>query len=227
MTSRFWLNVAALSAVATVIAVAAIAIPAERANAAIALAVLLFAAAVGLLFFLPRSRQGRNEAATLGSLGPVGAICSAQLIWSGISVLVALNGHVAASYAMDAVAVGGFIVAWSLLNIVARLIGHASASSETVSDHGVWHRRISGLAHICTENSMRLSVMDLADSIRYVARDRAGSASVTNTGIAQSIDALESAIRQNDASSVSLGIKELQLALAEREQRLKSERTKI
>jgi phage shock protein PspC (stress-responsive transcriptional regulator) len=216
-----------LAAIATVIAVAAISVPHEYVNSAFILAILLLAAAVGFLFYVPHATRMQSQSANLALIGPVGTLSMVLLVWSGFALVAALCNYVTASFAMDALTIGGFVVAWSLLKIASQVVTHAAEDTEKSSQHGTWQARVSGLTTLCIDEKMRQPVSRLAENIRYIARDSTTGAHAENSQIAKLIDTLETAIRDQDLPGTLAYVHQLETVLAQREQALKALRSKI
>src|SRR5271167_1445480 len=116
MNPRSWMTVAAVAAAVTILAFALIAFPDAQWGAPAIVALLLFAASVaGVLAFPASIRSTTTDAVAIASIGPLGVLALGLLFWTGLVLLLALNGSASGLlWGMNALTLGGFVIAYAL-----------------------------------------------------------------------------------------------------------------
>jgi hypothetical protein len=222
-----WLNLAAATAALTALIVITILVPAEAGTPAVMCAALLVSLVIAFLFLWPRIGRRDSESAQIAMLGPVGTLSGMLLVGAGAALYAALAGHSALSLALDVVTVGGFVAGVSLARVSADTIAEQARIVEAPSQHGVWQSRVTQLVSLCPDDRTRQPLSQLADALRYAARDLPGQAGPENARIDNAIGQLEGALHDKDPQAVLAAVSAIQVALAQREQALKARRSKI
>lgn len=228
MKSVGMLNLAALVAAATIMALAAILFPEHlKSNASIS-ALVIFALSVGFMFYVPsvlvRDRAGSN-AASMASIGMAGVISSLLLIATAIGFCLALTGYERLAMAADVLAVGGLIVGGLIVRSALLVVDNVSNSSSAVSKHSAWQQELKILSGVVRDDALKKDLERVSEKLRYSASDVVGG-SPQDADIDGLLSASKEAVFSDDSSGLKGLMLKVEVLLAQREVYLRSARSK-
>ena len=109
MTPTLCLRAVALAAMLAAVAVALALMPESCQRLDVFVSLVLLGAAAGFVLYLPLGVAAGVENVDVLMLGPLAVLGCAAAVASGAALLAAFSGHSAASWVLDAIAVGGFV----------------------------------------------------------------------------------------------------------------------
>jgi hypothetical protein len=115
MTPTLCLRVVALAATLAAVAVALALMPQSCQRLDVFVPLFLLGAAAGFVLYLPLGVAAGVENVDVLMLGPLAVLGCAAAVASGAALLAACSGHAAASWVLDAIAVGGFVAGWRVV----------------------------------------------------------------------------------------------------------------
>lgn len=228
MKSVGMLNLAALVAAATIMALAAVLFPDYLTSNVSIATLVIFALSVGFMFYVPsilvRDGAGSN-AASMASLGMAGTISTLLLITTAIGFFLALAGYERVAIAADIFAVGGLIVGGLVLRSALVVVGGISASSSTVSKHSLWQQEMKMLSGVVRDDLLKKDLERVSEKLRYSASDVIGGAP-QDADIDGLLGESKEALFNDRASEVKGLLLKVETLLAQREVFLRSARSK-
>lgn len=228
MKSVGMLNLAALVAATTIMALAAILFPEHLTSNVSISALVFFALSVGFMFYVPsalvRDRAGSN-AASMASIGMAGAISSLLLIATAIGFGLALTGYERLAMATDALAAGGLIVGGLIVRSALLVVDNSSNSTSTVSKHSAWQQELKILSGVVKDDILKKDMERMSEKLRYSASDVAGG-SPQDADIDGLLSASKQALFSDDSTEIKGLMLKVEALLAQREVYLRSARSK-
>lgn len=223
------LNLSALVASITIMAVAGVLFP-EQLTGNVAIATLvIFALSVGFMFYVPslllQDRRG-SDAAQMASIGLAGAISAFLLVATTIAFALALLGHDRLAVAMDVIAIGGLIVGGLTARSALAVIDEGSRASAPVSRHSLWQQEMQALSAGVGDDGARKEIDRLAEKLRYSANDVPGG-SPQDAEIDSLLENLRGILDGNDPSGLSASVRKMEALLSRREIFIRSARSKV
>ncbi|TFW34560.1 hypothetical protein [Massilia horti] len=227
MNRSSWLGLAAAAAAISVLLLIAILVPSERQTPALLCAAMLTALAIVFLFLWPQIGRHDSESARMAMVGVVGGLSLMLPAGAAASLLAALTGHDTISFALDVLVIGSFVVGIALARIGANTITEHAQLVDVPSQHGQWQTQVGQLIPLCPDETTRTPVARLAEAMRYAARDISGQHGQENERISAGIVELERALRDKERDAALVTIGAIEIALAQRELALKTQRSKV
>lgn len=228
MKSTSFLNIAAIVAGLTVLAIAYILVPSVLWTAIAIATVIGLAVAVAFMFFAPsaivKSRY-ETDAPQLASIGPISVISLLLLLGMAASFLVAIFGHQTLALAMLVFSTGVFLIAAMMLGSALRIIDDVSGQQSKTSRHTNWHCQVTVLASQSTHRETTDGLHALGEKLRYLASDVPGG-SPHDAQIDQMLGMLSTELKNEPASDLISRFGAIQSLLTQREVYLRSVRSK-
>jgi len=191
-------------------------------------ALVIFALAVGFIFYIPRSvvkDDGENDAAKMASLGPLGVITGWTLILTSAALIFALFGMSKFALALDIFAVGTFLVSVLMLRAASTVINNVATQYSAPSNHIRWQSEVQGFRGIAVDNNTKLSLEKLAEKFRYAASDVPGG-TPCDEQINSAVNAIGEALIADSSVDLNNQIAMIDILVAQRDVFLRSKRNK-
>lgn len=172
-----FLNMAALVAAGTVVALAMVLFPEGLVSNVAMVSLAVVALAVGFIFYVPTvliSSQGDSDAAQMASLGPAGLLSSLLLAFAVAGFVFALSGLPRLAWAADILAVATLVIGGLLLRAASATIASITAQRPGPSRHTVWQGQLQAHFSLARDAGQRSDLEKLAEKFRYAASDAPG-----------------------------------------------------
>ena len=228
MRSIGMFNLVALVASTMVLAIAVVLVPDKIWNTAAIASVLVFALAVGFVFYAPSvlvKKQSGSDAAQMASLGPLGVITGWMLLLTAAAFGFALFGFDKLAWTFDIFAIGSFVISGLLLRSALDVVNNVAANYAMPSKHIHWQSEIQGLRNIASDNNTKTSLEQLAEKLRYAASDVPGG-SPQDDQIDSFVQSINDQLVTDRASDVQSQILKIDMLIAQRDVFLRSARSK-
>lgn len=228
MRSLGLFNIAAIVASIMVLAIAFILVPDKSWNSSAIISVIIFALAMGFVFYVPNivaKRHGSNNAAQLASIGPLGVITGWMLLLASGAFVLAVAGYLKLALALDVFAIGAFIISLLMLNTALNIVNNVAEQSNEPSKHFQWQTVLQGLCAIVSDADSKNSLEKLVEKLRYAASDITGGTpqDIQIEGVVQEIN--DQLILDNSSNIQNL-ISKIEVLMAQRDVYLRSARSK-
>ena len=228
MKSISLLNIAAIIAAFTVLAIAFILVPDPLWSTTTIATAIGFASSLGYVFYTPsilRQKQQGGDAHQMAAIGPLGTVSILLLLATGGGFVLALAGYQKLGLAMLVFGIGAFLVMTLMLNAALKVVGEVSAKWSQPSHHVAWQSQVTILISQATNQESLAKLRALLEKLRYLASDVPGG-SPQDVGIEQIFNVMSEQLKSNPAVDLSGQFGAINGLLAQRDVYLRSARSK-
>ena len=228
MRSMGLFNLAALVASVMVLAIAAVLVPDKSWSNAAITAVVIFALAVGFVFYVPSmlvKSQSGSDAVQMASLGPLGVVTGWTLLLTAGAFVLAILGMDKLAWSLDIFAIGSFIISGLMLRAAADVVSNVAAKYSVPSKHIGWQSEVQGLRSIASDAKSKAFLEQLAEKLRYAASDVPGG-SPQDGSIDSEVRGIGDQLSADSAANVQSQIAKIEMLIAQRDVFLRSARNK-
>ncbi|ATB70784.1 hypothetical protein SJPD1_2695 [Sulfurospirillum diekertiae] len=221
-------NIVAIVASIMVLVIAFILVPDKSWNLSTIISVIIFALALGFVFYTPNivaKRQGSNNANHLASIGPLGVIIGWMLLLASGAFVLAVAGYPKLALALDVFVIGTFIISLFMLNTALSIVNNATEQSNEPSKHFQWQTTLKGFCTITSDANSKNSLEKLVEKLRYVASDVMGE-TPQDIQIESIIQAINDELTLDNSSNIQNLISKIEVLMAQRDIYLRSARSK-
>jgi hypothetical protein len=228
MKSASLLDIAAVVAALTVLAIAFVLVPDPLWTTVTIVTAIGFAVSVGFVFYVPsifrQKRQG-TDAQQMAAIGPFAVSSMLLLLAMGAGFVMALLGYQKLGLAMLIFGIGAFLVTGLLLNAALKVVGDVSNKWSQPSHHVNWQGKVAILASQATHKESLAGLNSLSEKLRYLASDVSGG-SPQDSGIEQILSAMSAQLQSNSAVDLTVRVGEINSLLTQRDVYLRTARSK-
>ncbi|MDR1647271.1 MAG: hypothetical protein LBR88_04440 [Zoogloeaceae bacterium] len=220
------LNIAAVIAALTVLAIAYILVPEPRWTLAAIITAIGFAGSVGFVFYVPsilRGKRSGTDAQQMAAIGPLSLVSLLLLLAMSVSFVLALAGYEKLALAMLVLGVGLLLVAYLILSAALKVVENISAKGTQISHHVDWQGRVSILASTATHEESVAKLRAFGEKLRYSPNDMPGG-SPQDAAIEQAFEQMSAQLQTDPAVNLTNQFGALDGLLAQRDTYLRSAR---
>ena len=228
MKSVSLLNIAAVVAALTVLAIAFVLVPDPLWTTVTIVTAIGFSVSVGLVFYIPsifrQKRQG-TDAQQMAAIGSFAVSSMLLLLAMGTGFLLALLGYQKLGLAMLIFGIGALLVTSLLLNAALKVVGDISNKWSQPSHHVNWQGLVTILASQAIHKESLAGLNALSEQLRYLASDVPGK-SPQDSDIEKIFSAMSTQLQANPAVDLTVGLSEIDSLLTQRNVYLRTARSK-
>jgi hypothetical protein len=222
------LNIAAVVATLTVLAISCILVPEPRWTMVTIITAIGFAGSVGFMFYVPsilRGKQSGTDARQMAAIGPFSLISLLALLAMSVSFVLALTGYEKLALAMLILGVGSLFAAYLILSAALKVVENISVKTAQISHHVDWQGRVSILASMAAHEESVAKLRALGEKLRYSPSDVPGG-SPQDEAIEQVFKQMSGQLQADPATDLKDMVGALDGLLAQRDVYLRSARSR-